>query len=80
MTNFCLWNVLTTYERSTINNGKSSYFTLGACDPGEHSHMKTLTAILDGNFETNPKKNQTPVLWAWLECFSPQPKRYQTPV
>ena len=52
---------MTNNKRSAINNGKSNYFTLGACDPREHSHMKTLTGVLDGNFESNPKRYQTPV-------------------
>ena len=31
---------------------------------------KKKTEVLVGNFEKNPKNNQDPVLWAWLEIFS----------
>ena len=32
---------MTNNKRSTINKGKSNYFTLGACNPGEASHKNT---------------------------------------
>jgi len=43
--------------------------------PQGDSHIKYInkTGMLVGNFslKTTPKKYQDPVLWAWLECFSP---------
>ena len=37
---------------------------------GVDSHLN-MTGLLAGNFEKNPKRYQDPVLWVWLEFFSP---------
>ena len=35
-----------------------------------HKIIKRMVALVR-NFEKNPKRYQDPVLWAWLEFFSP---------